>query len=40
VPGMDAEAFKSAAQEAGKNCPISGALRGNVEINVHAELES
>jgi lipoyl-dependent peroxiredoxin len=40
VPGIDAEAFKSAAQEAGKNCPISGALRGNVEINVRAELES
>jgi lipoyl-dependent peroxiredoxin len=40
VPGIDAGAFKAAAKEAGANCPISGALRGNVEISVHAELAS
>jgi osmotically inducible protein OsmC len=39
VPGIDAEAFRTAADETGKGCPVSGALIGNVEINVHAELE-
>jgi osmotically inducible protein OsmC len=40
VPGVDAGAFEAAAQAAGEGCPVSGALRGNVEISVEAELES
>jgi osmotically inducible protein OsmC len=38
VPGIDAEEFESAAQSAGRNCPISGALKGNVEITVDASF--
>jgi osmotically inducible protein OsmC len=38
VPGIDQEGFEEAARDAGENCPISGALRGNVEINVEATL--
>ena len=38
VPGIDGEAFEQAAQAAAEGCPISGALRGNVEISVEAEL--
>lgn len=40
VPGVDADQFEEAAQSAGKNCPISGALTGNIEITVDATLES
>jgi osmotically inducible protein OsmC len=39
VPGITAAEFQQAAQGAGQNCPISGALRGNVLISVHAKLE-
>ena len=39
VPGVDADAFQAAAQAAGEGCPVSGALKGNVEISVDAELE-
>jgi len=39
VPGASAEAFEAAAQAAGTGCPISRALRGNVEISVRATLE-
>jgi osmotically inducible protein OsmC len=39
VPGVDAEAFAAAAQAAGEGCPISGAMKGNVEITVDATLE-
>jgi lipoyl-dependent peroxiredoxin len=38
VPGMDADAFKQAAEGAGENCPVSTALKGNVTFNVTAEL--
>jgi osmotically inducible protein OsmC len=38
VEGLDADAFDQAAQAAGQNCPISGALRGNVEITVESTL--
>jgi osmotically inducible protein OsmC len=38
VPGVDQAGFEEAAQEAGKNCPISRALAG-VQITVHATLE-
>jgi osmotically inducible protein OsmC len=40
VPGIDEAAFKSAAEDAKENCPVSGALKGNVEITVDATLES
>ena len=40
VPGIDQAAFDAAAAEAGEGCPISGALRGNVEITVQATLET
>ncbi|HEX8052348.1 MAG TPA: OsmC family peroxiredoxin [Thermoleophilaceae bacterium] len=40
VPGIDADAFEKAAQGAGEGCPISAALKGNVEISVDAQLES
>jgi osmotically inducible protein OsmC len=39
VPGIDQSAFEQAAQEAGKNCPISRALAG-VQISVTATLTS
>lgn len=39
VPGMDAAAFKEAAEAAKDGCPISGALKGNVELSVDAVLE-
>lgn len=38
VPGLDQAGFEEAAQEAGKNCPISRALAG-VQITVNATLE-
>jgi lipoyl-dependent peroxiredoxin len=38
VPGIDADGFAQAAQGAAENCPISGALKGNLEITVDAEL--
>ena len=39
VPGIDQAAFAEAAAAAGQGCPISGALKGNVEITVEATLE-
>lgn len=39
VPGIDQAAFEAAAAGAGEGCPISGALKGNVEISVEATLE-
>lgn len=38
VPGMDAAAFSEAAEAAKNNCPVSGALKGNVEISLEAQL--
>ena len=38
VPGVDAGAFQEAAQAASQGCPISAALKGNVDISVEAEL--
>lgn len=40
VEGIDQAAFDAAAQAAGEGCPISGALKGNVEITVEATLEA
>jgi osmotically inducible protein OsmC len=39
VPGVDQAAFEAAAKAAGEECPISQALKGNVEISVDAKLE-
>jgi osmotically inducible protein OsmC len=38
VPGIDAAAFRDAANKAKDGCPISGALKGNVELSVDASL--
>ena len=38
VPGMDEAAFKDAATKAEAQCPVSNALRGNVDITVEASL--
>ncbi len=38
VPGASEESFLEAAQYAKENCPVSMALRGNVEITLEAEL--
>lgn len=39
VPGMDEAAFKAAAEGAKNGCPISAALKGNVEITLNARLQ-
>ena len=39
VPGIDQAQFEQAASAAGQGCPISGALKGNVDIQVQATLE-
>ncbi|HYA58124.1 MAG TPA: OsmC family peroxiredoxin [Thermoplasmata archaeon] len=39
VPGIALAEFEAAAKAAGQGCPISGALKGNVDITVHARLE-
>jgi lipoyl-dependent peroxiredoxin len=39
VPGLDQAGFEEAAQGASENCPISQALKGNVEISVEVRLE-
>jgi len=36
--GLKAAQFKELAEAAKSGCPISGALKGNVEITLHAEL--
>jgi osmotically inducible protein OsmC len=38
VPGIDQAAFEEAARGAKDGCPISGALKGNVELSVDATL--
>ena len=40
VPGLDAESFRAAAEDARKNCPISQALAGVPEITLDASLDS
>jgi osmotically inducible protein OsmC len=39
VPGVSAEDFEAAANTAKDGCPISRALKGNVELSVTATLE-
>lgn len=38
VPGIDLETFRSLADDAKENCPISQALKGNVELTVESSL--
>ncbi|MEA2150734.1 MAG: lipoyl-dependent peroxiredoxin [Solirubrobacteraceae bacterium] len=39
VAGIDGDAFAAAAAAAAEGCPISAALKGNIEITVDATLE-
>ena len=39
VPGIENAAFQKAANDAAVGCPVSKALRGNVEITLRATLE-
>jgi len=38
VPGMDEDAFRAAADEAKKNCPVSQALAGIPDVTLEASL--
>jgi osmotically inducible protein OsmC len=38
VDGLDEDGFRRAAEEAKENCPVSQALKGNVEISLDAAL--
>jgi len=38
VPGIDLATFQAIAEDAKENCPISGALKGNVELVLDASL--
>ncbi|MGH2932335.1 MAG: OsmC family peroxiredoxin [Gaiellaceae bacterium] len=38
VEGIDEETFKQAAEGAKENCPVSQALKGNVEVTLDAAL--
>ena len=40
VPGLDEAAFVEAAEEAKEACPVSGALKNNVELTLDARLQS
>jgi len=39
VPGIDEARFRELAEDAKENCPISAAIKGNVELSVEATLE-
>ena len=38
VPEIDEDAFRAAAEQAKENCPVSKALKGNVELTLDAAL--
>ena len=38
VPGIDAAKFRTIAEDAKENCPVSVALKGSVTLSVSAEL--
>jgi len=38
VPGIDEAGFQKLANQAKESCPVSGALMGNVEISLDAQL--
>jgi lipoyl-dependent peroxiredoxin len=39
VPSLDQVGFEDAARDASENCPISQALKGNIEITVEATID-
>lgn len=39
VPGLDQAGFAKAAEDAKNGCPVSGALKGNVAVELDAKLE-
>ena len=39
VPALEPDAFERAVERAAALCPVSNALRGNVEISVQSKLE-
>jgi osmotically inducible protein OsmC len=39
VPGLDEAAFVAAAEQAQEGCPVSSALKGNVELTLDARLQ-
>ncbi len=39
VPGLDDEGFRNAVQQANEGCPVSNALKGNVDIGLRASLD-
>ena len=39
VPGLDAEGFQQAVEQAEQGCPVSNALRGNLDVQVNATLD-
>jgi lipoyl-dependent peroxiredoxin len=40
VPGIDQAAFAAAAEAAKNGCPVSGAFKGNMHLELDAKLES
>jgi lipoyl-dependent peroxiredoxin len=38
VPGLDADGFRDAAEDAKRNCPVSQALSGIPDVSLDAEL--
>jgi lipoyl-dependent peroxiredoxin len=40
VQGIESAGFEQQVERAGQLCPVSNALRGNVEISVQAELDA
>jgi lipoyl-dependent peroxiredoxin len=40
VPGIDEAKFRELAEDAKENCPVSVALKGNVDLSVEATLEA
>ena len=39
VPGLDADGFQQAVEQADQICPVTNALRGSAEIKVNATLQ-
>ena len=39
VPGLDAAGFEEMARHADEQCPVSAAVRGNVDVRLTASLE-
>jgi osmotically inducible protein OsmC len=40
VPGLDEAGFQAKAEEAKEGCPVSNALKNNVELSLDARLQS